>query len=185
MIGKEIRGLTINDLHLGENNQYTFSLLRTTKVGQGIKGIDESGEAKAIYKASSDNISDILKDLHIEEYGSITDAEARMYDNIHAIAKREALKTDITDRNLRDAIHSIRAKNSLESNQEVTKLLAKFDGSDKLTSDYDDLVRGLGKLGNGDLSQFMGTETAAGFIKNKKVSFGNAAIDLGAGNLGF
>lgn len=184
-ISKEYRGLTIDNMHIGQDGEITFSLLKTSKIGQGIKGIDEAGEAKAVFKSASDFIGEILIDMHLEDNKTITDEERKAYENVHLLANKNAMKDEITDRNLADTIISIRQKNAANKNPEVTKLLNEFDSSKKGNSDYEKLIRDLDKLGNGDIQQFVGTEYSSAFIKAKSIAFGSAAEDLGAGKLGF
>ena len=196
-ITKKIKNLFFENLHIGKEGNLTFSLLKISKIGQGTKGIDVAGETKAVYKSASDYVSDILIDMHVQEYGSISPEAEAAYRSTHVIAKKEAMKTEIIDRNLQDAIHSIRAKNAANPNEEVTRLLKEFDSSSKADGDYTKLIRDLSKtvggqydpegkyLGGADINKLLGTDHGVAFIKNKLVAFGSVAEDLGAGDLGF
>lgn len=184
-INNKIRNLMINNMHIDSNGNIGFSLLQTTKVGQGVKGTDPSGEAKAIYKSSSNHVAEILMKMQMEMGGELTPDMEKAFSSVHAVLNREAMKAEVSDRNMYDALHSIREKNKLDGNEDVRKLLGEFDGSAKMDADYEDLFKKLGALVGNDFTKLTGNETLAAFIKNKRISFGNTAADLGAGDLGF
>ena len=185
VVDRKLKGLTIDNLHFGNDGSINMSLLRTSKIGQGIKGIDPSGETKAVYKSANEYVSEILMKMHEEMEGSISSEAIAKYANVHAIAKAEAMKSEITDRNLYDALFSIREKNKLDSNKDVSRLINEFDQTGKTNQDYEKLFRGLGETVGGDFTKLTGDRLAAGFIKSKLSGFGSAAMDLGAGDLGF
>lgn len=181
----KLKDLTFNNLHIGNNGEITFALLKTTKVGQGVKGIDPSGETKAVYKTSSDHVSDILKQMHLDKHGTIEAEALAAYEGTHIVAKREAMKTEVIDRNLQDVISSVRSKNAVSANADVSRLLAEFDSTAKADGDYEKLIRGLGEVSGGNIHDLAGTQYTSGFIKNKLLAFGSSAEELGAGGLGF
>lgn len=184
-INNKIRDLTINNMHIDSNGNIGFSLLQTTKVGQGVKGTDPAGEGKAVYKSASNYVSEILMKVQTELGGELTPDIEEAFSRVHVVLNREAMKAEVSDRNMYDALHSIKEKNKLDGNQDVGKLLDEFDGSAKMDADYEDLFKKLGALVDNDFTKLTGNETLAAFIKNKRISFGNTAADLGAGDLGF
>lgn len=209
IIKSTLKNLKIDNMFVSDDGLVTFELLREFGVDQGVKVIDPSGEIKAVVKTSVGDLGEYIfrsflksKGLNWQgknnllqlqkeavASGKVTQKEIdeiySLSESTYAIAKKEAMKKDVTDRNLYDVIHSVRQQNAKDKNQKVSKILSEFDSSNKTDADYEKLIRSLNNVSGGDITNIMGTSSSAGFFKSKMFSLGSTAEDLGAGKAGF
>jgi hypothetical protein len=182
------KGLLFDDVHYS-GGSLNMQLRREKRLGQGDKIHDPSGEIKAIIKGQVNDLEDVLTSIYKKKHG-VSQVPSHILDRfkkVTFIANAGAMKNTADSRNAYSLFHSIREENKLRPNRAVTEILNDFDLNYAKMTDQERIgvFKKLGDLTGNDFSILSGAETGVGFQKSKIVGFGNAAIDMGDGGLGF
>jgi len=180
--------LLFDDLHYS-GDSLTFQLRRIKKLGQGDKIHDPSGEIKAIIKGEVNDLPNILARVYKRKH-RVKEVPSHIMErflDVTFIANRSALKNTVEPRNAYSIFDAIREENKLRPNRAITEILNDFDKNYASMADEEKIgiFKKLNDITGGDFSSIAGLDTGLGYVKSKKVAFGNAAIDMGAGGLGF
>lgn len=185
-------GLFIEDLHYGSGDKLTYRLRREKRLGVGDKIHDPSGELKALIKGEIDDMPGILEAVYKRKMGvdKVPQKIKDYFNKITYIAHGEALKTTVQPRTAFSVFKGIHDEAILNGNKKITDLLnpflEKYESLDDTTRlsiwhQLDTLAKEQGTTLHG----LSGFETGIGFTTSKLVAYGESAIDMGAGGLGF
>jgi hypothetical protein len=202
---KEHRGLYLDDIHISENEGLTYGFRKQRLLDQGDKIHDIAGEVKATVKRSIDGLEKYILRYYQELNGNkpLDPEVIRRIKNVEVIANSSAMKSGLDPRNLSSMFHSIRHEArqritygaSKMSDAENNKWAAIYEAGEDLLSNFE-RIDDTEKMnyfkrietiigGKDEFEEISGLRSNVGFFKNKDVAFGNAAIDTGAGGLGF
>lgn len=186
-------GLFIDDLHYSSKKELTYRLRRENRLGVGDKIHDPSGELKALIKGEVDDLPGVLEAVYKRKH-NVTDVPEHIksyFKKVHFIANDAQLKNrTVTSRNAYSVLKGISEEAGLKGNQKVNDILSSFqknydkmDGEARLKVWHD--LEAVAREQGTTLHDLSGFETGIGFSTSKMVAYGESAIDMGAGGLGF
>lgn len=201
-IGREHKGLFIENIHYDERSKkLTYQLRNEKAIDIGDKFFDAAGEGKATVKASVSKLSDALFETAKRMGVQLDKTGMDRIRNVHALLPQSAMKTDTTARNAYSVFDGIGKEAALSGDKEVFNIIDNFHKNKHLMNENQKInvfhqlnniaeKRGLnigpnGLRDNKGLHRLSGKDIGLGFSSHKIFAFGDSAIDMGAGGLGF
>lgn len=188
---KAHQGLLLDNLHYSKG-KLTVQLRREKRLGVGDKIHDPSGELKAIIKGEVDNLPRYLENVYKRKHKTSVVPEhiKKRFQNTTFIANEEAMKTTVQGRNAYSVLVGITNEAGLSSNKKVLGILDHLHSNystmnDEAKMDIWKQLNAIAETEGKTLHGLSGMDTGIGFSTRKMVGYGNAAIDMGAGGLGF
>lgn len=185
-IQKNLRDLNIDDIHF-QNNKITFRLRREKALGPGDKIHESAGEVKAIIKGNVDNMAEVLADAYNRKTGlKATPEMMANFEKVDFVANSSAMRSSLESRNAASLFHNVFHKAHAENNTRLIHELETFKNNYNGIPENQraQIFKRIEEITGMPVTQYANQNFGFGNMRTHFVAFGNAAADMGAGNIG-
>lgn len=185
-IQKDLRNLNIDDIHF-QNDKITFRLRREKLLGAGDKIHESAGEVKSIIKGSVDNMASVLAEAYNKKTGlKATPEMMAQFESVDFIANQSAMRSSLESRNAASLFHNVFHKAHAENNTRLIHELETFKNNySSLPEDKRaQIFKRIEEMTGMPVTEYANQSFGFGKKRTHFVAFGNAAADMGAGNIG-
>ncbi len=181
------KGLFLDDVHYSDGT-INFGLRREKYLGAGDKIHNTSGELKAIIKTDVDDLEGALVEAYKRRGASAgeLDAYREQIIGMDFIANKSALKETLSTRTAHDVFYNVFQRAYRENNQTLLHELNKFQSnySTMAPEDRTGIFNKIRKITGQEAHIYADQALGFGTMKEHRVAFGSAAVDMGSGGLG-